>query len=71
MGPLSPQHGASSEGLQLWTVAANTLNKEPRTNDKGESSRLEVGRVVKIIYSKRLACYEQFTRTSDLGGFFG
>jgi hypothetical protein len=48
---LSPQHGASSgrvykDGLQLWRLAANTLNKQPRTADKWWSSsfgRLGVG----------------------------
>jgi hypothetical protein len=46
---LSPQHGASSgcgrrNGLQLWSVAANILNKQPRSNDKGWFSSLRVGR---------------------------
>jgi hypothetical protein len=45
---MSPQHGASSgcgwrNGLQLWRVAANVLNKQPRTNDKGWSSSWGVG----------------------------
>jgi hypothetical protein len=36
-GSLSPQHGASlgcewRDGLQLWRIAANTLNKQPQTN---------------------------------------
>jgi hypothetical protein len=30
-------------GLQLWRVAANTLNKQPWTNDKGWPSSLGVG----------------------------
>jgi hypothetical protein len=39
-GSLSPQHGASSgcgwwHCLQLWKVAANILNKQLHTNDKG------------------------------------
>jgi hypothetical protein len=39
-GSLSPQYGASSgcgkrNIIQLLRVAANTLNKQPRTNDKG------------------------------------
>jgi hypothetical protein len=39
-GSLSPRHGASSgcgwrNDLQLWKVAANTLNKQSRTADKG------------------------------------
>jgi hypothetical protein len=42
-GSLSPRHGATSRcgwrnGLQLWRVAANTLNKQSRTADKGWSS---------------------------------
>jgi hypothetical protein len=47
-GVLSPQHGASSgygwrNGLRLWKVAANILNKQPRTDNKGLSSSLGVG----------------------------
>jgi hypothetical protein len=30
--------------LQMWSVAANTLNKQSRTADKGWFSSLEVGR---------------------------
>jgi hypothetical protein len=48
-GSLSPQQGVSSgcrwrNSLQLWRVAANILHKQPRTNDKGWTSSLEVGR---------------------------
>jgi hypothetical protein len=50
-GSLSLQHGASSgcgwrNGLQLSRLAANILNKEPRTDNKGWSSSLGVGRGV-------------------------
>jgi hypothetical protein len=31
-------------GLQMWTVAANILNKQSRTADKGKSSSLRVER---------------------------
>jgi hypothetical protein len=31
------------DGLQLYRMAANKLNKESRTADKGWYSRLEVG----------------------------
>jgi hypothetical protein len=49
VGSLSPKHGASPfcgwrNGHQLWRVAANILNKQPRTNDMGWSSSLAVGR---------------------------
>jgi hypothetical protein len=48
LGSLSPRHGVSSgcewrNGLQLWRVAANTLNKQSRTADKGWSSSLGFG----------------------------
>jgi hypothetical protein len=47
--PLSPRHGASSdcgwrEGLHIRRVAANILNKQSRTADKGWFSSLGVGR---------------------------
>jgi hypothetical protein len=32
------------DSLQNWRLAANILNKQPRTNDKGWSSRLGIGR---------------------------
>jgi hypothetical protein len=31
------------DGLQYWRLAANILNKQPQTNDKGRSSSLGVG----------------------------
>jgi hypothetical protein len=35
---------AMEERLQLWKLAANILNKQPRTNDKGWSPSLGDGR---------------------------
>jgi hypothetical protein len=48
-GSLSPQHGSSSGcgWRNGWRLAANILNKEPRTNDKGWFSSLGVGRRAK------------------------
>jgi hypothetical protein len=48
-GSLSVQHGTSSSygwrnSLQLWRLVANILNKQLRSNDKGWSSILGVGR---------------------------
>jgi hypothetical protein len=45
---MSPLHGASSgcgwtEGLQLWNVAASTLNELPQGTDNGCSSSLRRG----------------------------
>ena len=47
-GSLSPLHSASSgfrwrNGLQIWRVTANILNKQSRTADRGWCSRLDVG----------------------------
>jgi uncharacterized membrane protein len=46
---MSPPHGASSgcgwrNGLRIWRVAANTLNKQSRTAEKGWPFSLGVGR---------------------------
>jgi hypothetical protein len=48
-GSLSPRHGASSgcgwrNGLRIWRVAVNTLNKQPQTANKRWSFSLGVGR---------------------------
>jgi hypothetical protein len=59
---LSLQLGKSSgcgwrNGLQLWRVAANIVNKQPRTNDMGWSSSLEVG--LTTLHRKKLILYEK------------
>jgi hypothetical protein len=41
---LSPRHGASSDDLQIWRVAANIWNKQSRIADKEWFSSLGVGR---------------------------
>jgi hypothetical protein len=39
-----PQVADGGDGLQIWRVAANILNKQSWTADKGWSSSLGVGR---------------------------
>jgi hypothetical protein len=39
-----PQVTDGGDGLQVWSVAANILNKQSRRAEKGWSSRLGVGR---------------------------
>jgi hypothetical protein len=39
-----PQVADGGNGLQIWRIAANILNKQSRTADKGWSSSLGVGR---------------------------
>jgi hypothetical protein len=43
-GMARPQVADGGNGLQIWRVAANILNKQSRTADKGWSSILGVGR---------------------------
>jgi hypothetical protein len=43
-GMACPQVADGGDALQLWREAANILNKQSRTADKGWSSSLGVGR---------------------------
>jgi hypothetical protein len=43
-GMARPQFADRGDGLQIWRVAANMLNKKSRTADSGWSSSLGVGR---------------------------
>jgi hypothetical protein len=43
-GMALPQVADGEDGLQIWTVAANILNKQLRTAERGQSSSLGVGR---------------------------
>jgi hypothetical protein len=45
--------------------AENILNKQPRTNDKGWSSSLGVGRGANNCSPKKIICYEKDTETSS------
>jgi hypothetical protein len=42
-----PQVADGGKSLQILSVAANILNEQPRTADKGQSSSLGVGREAK------------------------
>jgi hypothetical protein len=42
-GMVCPQVVDGGNGLQIWRVTANILNKQSRTADKGWSSSLGVG----------------------------
>jgi hypothetical protein len=41
-GMAPPQFADGEDGLQVWWVAANKLNKQPQTADKRCASSLEV-----------------------------
>jgi len=59
-----PQVADGGEGLQTWRVAANTLNKQSRTADKGWSSSLDVRRGAN--HKKVTVCYKIKHRLSKL-----
>jgi hypothetical protein len=61
-----PQVAVVEEGLQIWRVAANILNKQSRTIDKGWSSSLgeRCGDITPD--RKKVICYEMFQSASDL-----
>jgi hypothetical protein len=46
-----PRVADGREGLQHWRVAANILNNQPRTNDKGWSSGFGFWRASVATYS--------------------
>jgi hypothetical protein len=57
-----PQVADGDEGLQIWRVAANILNKQSRTADRGWPSSLGVGhRANNPPTVKSLICYETGT----------
>jgi len=57
---LQPQHAASGcrwrNSLQICTAAANSLNKQLQTADKGLFSNLGLGEVLTTPHSKKLQC---------------
>jgi hypothetical protein len=68
---LSPQHDASSDfrwrnGLQMWKVASNILNKQSRTANKGWSSSFGVGELLTTHHRINLRCYGTFHKASDI-----
>jgi hypothetical protein len=66
-----PRVADGRDGLQRWWLAANIMNKQPRTNNKGRSSSLGLGVGLTTLHGKKQTCYEDVTRVSDLDGFFG
>jgi hypothetical protein len=65
-----PQVADEGDGLQIWKVAENILNKLSRTADRGWSSSLGVGRLTtphrKKIQSLTKYTLEPRTRTDSL-----
>jgi hypothetical protein len=53
-----PRVADEGDGHQIWRVAANVLNKQSWTADKGWSSSLGVGEGLTTPRRKIPACYE-------------
>jgi hypothetical protein len=51
-GMARPQFADGGDGLQIWRVAANILNKQSRTADRGWSSSMGAGREFKTHHRK-------------------
>jgi hypothetical protein len=73
---LSPRHGASSgcewrNGVQIWRVAVNTLNKQSRQPTRGGPPPWGLGEVLTSPHRKKLPCYKTFHWVSNLEWFFG
>jgi hypothetical protein len=64
-----PQVADGGDGPQIWRVAANILNKQPRTAVVLQLGGWAGGEQPTTV--KLLICYETHTRASDQDGFFG
>jgi hypothetical protein len=60
-GMVHPQFADGEDGLQLWRVAANKLNKQPQTADKESASSLEVGCGSNNLLPQKIRLLQKFT----------
>jgi hypothetical protein len=61
-----PQFADGGEGLQIWRVDVNILNKQLWTADKGWSSISGLDVELTTPHHKRVICYKIFLSASDL-----
>jgi hypothetical protein len=66
-----PQVVDGGDGLQIWKVAVNILNKQSWRADKGWSPSLVPWQWLTTHKHKKPTYYRMLLRTSDLGRFFG
>jgi hypothetical protein len=53
------------ERLPVWRVAANVLNKQPRTSERGGSPAWGLGEVLTTLHLKNVSCYDRITQISS------
>jgi hypothetical protein len=70
-GMARPQVADGGDGLQLWREAANILNKQLRTADKGWSSSLGIGRGLTTPLREKISLLRNVHEALDLDGFLG
>jgi hypothetical protein len=66
-GMSHPQVKDGGDGLQTWRVAANILNKQSMTADKGWPSRLGVGRGAKNSSPLKISLLRNVTKGLEPG----
>jgi hypothetical protein len=66
-----PQVADGGDGLQICRAAANILNKQSCTADRGWPSSFGFGRGVKTPTITPLICYYIMPKAADQDGFFG
>jgi hypothetical protein len=59
------------EGLQIWRVAVNILNKQLQTADKGCPPAWRLGRGLTTPHRKKETRYEMLQRALELDRCFG
>jgi hypothetical protein len=64
-GMARPQIADGGNGFEIWRVAANILNKQSRTADKGWSSCLGVECFLTTPHRKTFSCYDHSQEASD------
>jgi hypothetical protein len=64
---IAPQVEDGGDGLQIWRIAVNILNKQSRTADKGWSSRLGVGSGANNSSPYKIILLREFTRSFGYG----
>jgi hypothetical protein len=62
---MHPHDADRGDGLQIWKVAANIMNKQ-QTANKGWSPSLGLDERLTTPHCKKPACYETSHRTLDL-----
>jgi hypothetical protein len=67
-----PGVAGGGDGLQDWKVAANILNNQSRTDNKGLSPACGLGVGLTTPHSKKkISFHEMLRRVLEFDGFFG